>query len=105
MLEAKNPIGFKKPWFQVRVQCVQTLRAVFQVQEQKVAVAFIHNLAPHLIQTLHKLASNKNELLKESQVAIEGLKTLETLLLIANAQKREYKTHMFLFSHLVKNAS
>jgi hypothetical protein len=73
------------------VQCVQTLRAVFQVQEQKVAVAFIHNLAPHLIQTLHKLASNKNELLKESQVAVEGLKTLETLLLIAKPQKREYK--------------
>ncbi|CAB3385925.1 Hypothetical predicted protein [Cloeon dipterum] len=74
----------------VRLQCIQTLRAVFQIPEQKVAVAFIHNLAPRLIEILHLLTSNKNQLMNENQiaVAVEGLKTLESLVMLAKPQNR-----------------
>ncbi|XP_059488458.1 HEAT repeat-containing protein 5B isoform X2 [Neocloeon triangulifer] len=74
----------------VRLQCIQTLRAVFQVPEQRVAVSFIHNLAPRLIEILHLLTSNKSQLMNENQiaVAVEGLKTLESLVMLAKPQNR-----------------
>jgi len=75
----------------VRLQCIQTLQAIFQIPEQNIAVTFIHHLVPHLIEMLHLLTSNKNNLMNENQVAIavEGLKTLESLVMLAKPQKRK----------------
>jgi hypothetical protein len=83
---------------QVRLQCVQTLRAVFQTPDRAVAVAYIHALAPRLIEMLYALThaaavassqcSPPSEL--DVGVALEGLKTLECLVALVEPQNSEY---------------
>ncbi|KAF4532737.1 hypothetical protein B566_EDAN011929 [Ephemera danica] len=82
----------------VRVQCVQTLRAVFQTPERSVAGAYVHALAPRLVETLYRLTGaatpQRHQPVDDNEVPVvlEGLKTLETLVQLAEPQHRKYRS-------------
>ncbi|CAG0891768.1 unnamed protein product [Cyprideis torosa] len=65
----------------VCIKCVQTLRAIFQTAPTEVAYAFIHSLAPRIIESVYAVTATSDD---HAVFVQECLTTLETL--VANVK-------------------
>ncbi|XP_072425084.1 HEAT repeat-containing protein 5A isoform X1 [Chiloscyllium punctatum] len=80
VLSSKNPV--------VLVQCYKLLQTVFQHPNRAVSTPYIHSLTILIVQKLREVEKEKPSTCAELQAVQAGLKTLETLIGLADEQNR-----------------
>ncbi|XP_048456388.1 HEAT repeat-containing protein 5A-like [Rhincodon typus] len=88
VLSSKNPI--------VLVQCYKLLQSIFQHPNRAVSTPYIHSLTILIVQRLRDVEKEMPSTCAELQAMQAGLKTLETLITLAEEQNRVHLVVLFL---------
>ncbi|XP_059505188.1 HEAT repeat-containing protein 5A isoform X2 [Stegostoma tigrinum] len=88
VLSSKNPI--------VLVQCYKLLQSIFQHPNRAISTPYIHSLTILIVQRLRDVEKEMPSTCAELQAVQAGLKTLETLITLADEQNRVHLVVLFL---------
>lgn len=66
-------------YFQVRIQCIQTLESIFSHTDSEISTPYIHALAPRILEYLHEAHTNIGSQ-EELQLITESLSAMELLI-------------------------